>query len=73
MFLVIHLPRRLCEHAPILHAQHPDAALMQHKAYACGRDCLLGQKLQMCDADMGIQVAAPTPSHTELAEGLVQN
>lgn len=37
---------------------------MQHKAYACGRDCLLGQKLQMYDADMSIQMEAPsTPPH----------
>ena len=56
------MPRGLCEHAPILHA------LMQHKTYSHGRDCLLGQQLQMFDADMGIQVVAPAPSHAELAQ-----
>ena len=33
---------------------------MQRKAYACGRDRLLGQKLQMYDADMSIQMEAPS-------------
>ncbi len=33
---------------------------MQRKAYACGRDRLLGQKLQMYDVDMSIQMEAPS-------------
>ena len=44
---------------------------MQRKAYACGRDRLLGQKLQMYDVDMSIQMEAPStppPPHAVLSQ-----